>query len=133
MERKFLFTAFGYAIIGLVLGIYMAATRNHGQMVAHAHIMLLGFVVSFVYAVCHRLWLPGMTGGLATAQFWTHQFGALGLTTGLFLLYGRFLPPQQVGPVLGIFSITALISLILMKVMLIKAGRSQNQPGLDTA
>jgi hypothetical protein len=121
MDRKFLLTAFGYALLGLVLGIYMATTENHGQLVTHAHIMLLGFVVSFVYAVCHKLWLPGTTGGLVTAQYWIHQFGTLGLTVGLFLLYGRYLPPQQVGPVLGIFSVSALIGLILMKVMLIKA------------
>lgn len=124
MDRKFLFTAFGYAIIGLVLGIMMAESLDHGQMVTHAHIMLLGFVVSFVYAVCHKLWLPGVTGALATAQFWIHQFGTLGLIVGLYLLYGRYLPPQQIGPVMGIFSVSALIGLILMKVMLIKAKKA---------
>lgn len=114
-------TAFGYGILGLVLGIYMAATQNHGQLVAHAHIMLLGFVVSFVYAVCYKLWLPRSTGGLGATQFWLHQLGTLGLSIGLFVLYGGHMAPEKVGPVLGIFSTSALIALILMKVLLIKA------------
>ncbi|MGB5247342.1 MAG: hypothetical protein WBN34_12405 [Woeseia sp.] len=124
MDRKFLMSAFGYAIVGLVLGIYMAATRNHGQLVAHAHIMLLGFVVSFIYAVCYKLWLTASTGGLGATQFWLHQLGTLGLTVGLFVLYGGYMAPQKVGPVLGIFSTSALIGVILMKVLLIKARKT---------
>ena len=46
MDRKYVLTGLGYALLGLLLGIHMAATKNHGQLVTHAHIMLLGFVVS---------------------------------------------------------------------------------------
>ncbi len=124
MERKMLLTAFGYGLLGLVLGIYMAASKNHGQLVTHAHIMLLGFVVSFVYAVCYRLWLQGYGGGLGTAQFWTHQVGTLGVTVGLFLLYGRYVPYEAIDPVLAVASIIALVGFVLMKVMLIKATKT---------
>lgn len=124
MDRKFLMTAFGYGIIGLALGIYMGISENHGQLVTHAHIMLLGFLVSFVYAVCYKLWLIEQPGAMRTAQYWTHQVGTLGLTIGLFLLYGAHVGPQQIGPVLGIFSITAFIGLLLMQVMLAKAGKA---------
>ena len=120
MDRKFLMTGFGYAIVGLVLGIYMAATHNHGQLVAHAHILLLGFVVSFIYAVCYKLWLPDATGMIGTVQFWTHQLGTLGLVVGLYLLYGGYVSLDKIGPILGIFSVTALVGLLLMKVLLIK-------------
>ena len=64
MDRKFVLTGLGYAILGLLLGIYMAASKNHGQLVAHAHIILVGFVVSFVYGVCHKL------GWATTPQLW---------------------------------------------------------------
>lgn len=119
-----LLTGFGYGLLGLVLGIYMAASHNHGQLVTHAHIMLLGFVVSFVYAVCYKLWLPTEHGKLGNVQFWTHQLGAAGLTIGLFLLYGRFLPMERLDPVLAVFSILALIGFLLMKVMLVKATKA---------
>ena len=86
MDRKFVATGLGFGILGLLLGIYMAASHNHGQLVTHAHIMLVGFVVSFVYGVCHKLWLGNNESGLARIQFYLHVVGAIGLTIGLFLL-----------------------------------------------
>jgi drug/metabolite transporter (DMT)-like permease len=120
MDRKFILTGFGYAIIGLALGIYMAASKNHGQLVTHAHIMLLGFVVSFVYGVCHKLWLGNLKSGLASIQFYLHQTGTLFLAAGLFLLYGNFVGPEKLEPVLSVSSIIVLIALILMKIMMVK-------------
>lgn len=55
MARKFILTAFGYAILGLLLGIYMVASKNHGQYVTHTHFMLVGFLLSFV------LWFMSQT------------------------------------------------------------------------
>ena len=42
MDRKFVISALCYAMLGMLLGIYMAATQDHGQFVTHAHIMLVG-------------------------------------------------------------------------------------------
>jgi len=116
-------TAFGYGILGLALGIYMAAIENHGQMVTHTHIMLVGFVVSFIYAVAHRSWLSDNSSGMPKTQYILHQVGTAGLVTGLYLLYGRHVEPATIGPILGIFSIIVLVAFIMMKVMLIKATR----------
>ncbi len=121
MDRKFLLTAFGYAILGLALGIHMAASKNHGQMVTHAHIMLVGFVVSFVYAVCHKLWLPSAPSKLASAQYYVHQLGSFLLLVGLFLAYGNFVQPQFVEPVLSVGSLTVFVGLIMMKIYLLKS------------
>ncbi|WIO73463.1 TonB-dependent receptor [Porticoccaceae bacterium LTM1] len=120
MDKKFVLTAFGYAILGLVLGIYMAASHNHGQMVTHAHIMLLGFVVSFIYAVCHKLWLNNCTSTLSKVQYWLHQLATAILVIGLFLLYGQIIAIETMDPILAIASITAFIALVLMKVLLVK-------------
>ena len=125
MDRKFLMTGLGYAILGMVLGIIMAASHDHGQLVTHAHIMLLGFVVSMVYALCHRLWLPAQVSSLAKVQFWIHQFGALSLTVGLFLLYGNVVVDTRIEPLLTAGSLAALVGMILMKVMIIRAGKRQ--------
>lgn len=124
MDRKFLMTAMGYGILGLILGIYMAASENHGQMVTHTHIMLLGFVVSFFYAAVHKLWLPGNTVKLAKTQFLLHQLGTAGLVAGLYLLYGRYTPAATIGPVLGVFSVIAFAGFVLMKIMVIKAAKT---------
>ncbi|MCW8195855.1 TonB-dependent receptor [Proteobacteria bacterium 005FR1] len=124
MDRKYLMTALGYGIVGLLLGIYMAASQNHGQFVTHAHILLVGFVVSFVYAVCHKLWLSGYDSTLVRAQYYAHQAGSLVLVAGLYMLYGGIGDEAVLGPVMGVASIAVLAGLVLMKLMIIKAGKA---------
>lgn len=123
MDRKFISTALGYAIVGLALGIHMAMSKNHGQHVTHAHIMLLGFVVTFVYGLCHKLWLGESSGKLAVVQYYVHQVGVVVLLAGLFLLYGNYAAPAAVEPVMGIASILVLAGMVMMKVLFIKAAR----------
>lgn len=121
MDRKYLLTAFGYGIIGLILGIYMASSKNHSQMVTHAHIMLLGFVVSFIYGMTYKVWIREAPARFVAAQYYLHQVGTLGLVLGLFLLYGGFAAEAVVGPALGVSSILALSGMLLMKFLFIKS------------
>ena len=121
MDKKYITTALGYAILGMMLGIYMAASKDHGHMVTHAHIMLIGFVVSFIYGLCHKLWLNNTSSKLATVQFYIHQLGAIGIVVGLFLLYGKHVELETIDPVLAVSSIIVLTGMILMKVMFIKS------------
>ena len=121
MERKYLLTALGYLLLGLLLGIHMAMSKNHSQLVTHAHIMLVGFVVSFIYAVCLKLWCANSEYKFRTAQFFIHQIGTLILVVGLFLLYGGFMPEPKIGPILGVGSILVLIGAISMKIDVIKS------------
>jgi hypothetical protein len=124
MDRKFILTAFGYAILGLALGIHMAASKNHGQFVTHAHIMLVGFLLSFIYGLCHKLWLDNSTSKLAIVQFYVHQFGSLVLLLGLFLLYGQFVELETLDPVLALASVVVFVGLILMKIEFIRCTRN---------
>jgi hypothetical protein len=121
MDRKFVATGLGFGILGLGLGIYMAASKNHGQLVTHAHIMLVGFVVSFIYGVCHKLWLGNNESGLARIQFYLHVIGAIGITVGLFLMYGGIVAAETIEPVLSISSIAVLLGMILMKVLFVRS------------
>jgi len=123
MDRKFISTGLGYAILGLMLGIFMAATHNHGHLVTHAHIMLVGFVVSFIYGLCHKLWLNNITSRLAVAQFYIHQIGSIGLFIGLFLYYGNYVGLETIDPVLAAFSIMVFIGVVMMKVLFIQSGK----------
>jgi len=124
MDKKFILTSFGYAIIGLVLGIFMAASKDHSHLVTHAHIMLIGFVVSFIYGLCHKLWLNNIVSKLSKAQFYIHQVGTLGVVIGLFLYYGKYVTLETIDPVLALSSIAVLIGMILMKVLFIKETKS---------
>lgn len=124
MDRKFILTGLGYAIVGLILGIFMAASKDHGHLVTHAHIMLIGFVVSFIYGLCHKLWLNNIISKLSLTQFYIHQVGTLGVVIGLFLYYGKFVSLETIDPLLALSSIAVLIGMILMKVLFIKSTKS---------
>jgi hypothetical protein len=121
MDKKFVLTGLGYAILGLALGIFMAASKDHGQLVTHAHIMLIGFVVSFIYGLCHKLWLNNSTSKLALAQYYVHQVGTLVILIGLFLYYGKFVSIETIDPVLAISSIAVFAGMVMMKVLFIKS------------
>jgi hypothetical protein len=124
-DRKYLVLALVYAALGMVLGIYMAASHDHGHRVTHAHVVLVGFVVSLIYAIIHKLWLPeNLSSFAAKTQFYIHQAGALGMSVGLFLLYGQHLPIQNVEPILGASSIAVLVAMLLMLVMVAKPGKT---------
>lgn len=124
LDRKFLVCALFYAILGMSLGIFMAASNDHGQHVTHAHVLLAGFVVSFIYATIHKLWLGARAGGLATAQFVLHQAGVIVMITGLFLLFGGFFPPPQLEPFLIAASFAVLLGALLMLHMVIRANKA---------
>ena len=124
MDRKFVLTSLGYAILGLALGIFMAASKDHGHLVTHAHIMLIGFVVSFIYALCPKLWLNNSKTKLAQAQYYIHQVGTVGVVIGLFLYYGKFVSLETIDPVLAVSSITVFVAMILMKILFIKSMKS---------
>lgn len=123
IDRQFLVWALAFAAVGMGLGIHMAASQNHGQFPTHAHILLVGFVVSLVYGVIHRLWLDMPTTRVARIQFVLHQLGAVVLSAGLFLMYGGFLPRETVDPVLAVASISVLAAMLMMLWMVIRDSR----------
>jgi len=122
LDKRYLVWALSYAAVGLTLGIYMAASENHAELVTHAHILLIGFVVSFIYGIIHKLWLQRPSRAVANIQFVLHQAAAITISLGLFLLYGNMLPAPVLGPVLGIASTGVLLGLLLMLYMVIRFG-----------
>lgn len=124
-DRAYLIWALSYAAAGMALGIFMAASRNHGQFVTHAHILLVGFVTSLVYAVIHKLWLPAPARVMATVQFVLHQAGCIAMFAGLLMLYGHAAPEDQLAPLLGSAAVAVILGMLLMLVMVVKGGTAQ--------
>lgn len=121
LDRKYLIWALGYVAAGMGLGIFMAASHNHGQLVTHAHINLVGFLLSFCYGIIHKLWLGQPNPAIAKTQFILHHAASITLAVGLFLLYGTFVPEAQIEPVLSVGSITVLASALLMLFMVLRS------------
>ena len=123
LDRRFLIWALGYAAVGMALGLYMAAAGNHSELVTHAHILLVGFVLSLIYGLIHKLWLNKPNRAVANIQFVLHQAAAATVSVGLFLLYGSIVPEPTLAPVLGIASTGVLLGLLLMLYMVMRFGR----------
>ncbi len=122
LGRRYLVWSLGFAVPGLVLGIYMAASGNHSELVAHAHILLIGFVMPFIYGLIHRLWLRQPARGVANFQFGLHQAATLTMSVGLFLVYGSHGAVEKVEPVLAVASLAILTGMLLMIYMVIRFG-----------
>ncbi len=120
LDRQFLIWALGYAVAGIGLGIYMAVSNIHDQFVTHTHVLLVGFVTSLIYAVIYRLWLPAAPRALAMIQFILHQAGAIVMSVGLLLLYGRVLPDDRLAVFLRPAVAAVLLSVLLMLVMILR-------------
>jgi hypothetical protein len=125
LDRRFLLWALGYAAVGMSLGLYMAASANHAELVTHTHILLVGFVLSLVYGIIHKLWLDKPNRAVANIQFVIHQAAAAAVSVALFLLYGGMAPESILGPILGIASAGVLLGLILMLYMVTRVGRAK--------
>lgn len=121
-DRAYLIWALSYAAAGMGLGIFMGISGNHGQFVTHAHILLVGFVTSLIYAVIHKLWLPSPRRTMATVQFVLHQAGCLGMFTALLLLYGGIGSEARLGPLLGASAFAIILGMLSMLVMVLRAG-----------
>ena len=115
-----------FAILGMGLGIYMAISKNHVQHVTHAHVLLLGFVVSVLYGTIYRLWLASASARLATIQTGLHEIGTVLLVAGLFLLYSGTATEDSLGPLLGSGSIAVILSAVLMLSQMVRAGEPQS-------
>lgn len=119
-DRRYLVFALGYAVLGMVLGIYMAASHNHAEFITHAHILLVGFVVSFIYGTIHKLWLVAPGRGIANLQFVLHQASAITMTGGLFLMFANMVPESTLEPILAASSLAVLLGMLLMVYMVIR-------------
>ena len=123
LDRKFLLCSLAYALFGMCVGIYMAASKNHGQFIAHAHILLVGFVLSFIYALIHKLWISAETIATATVQFYLHQLSALVMGLGLLLFYGGLFQ-EVLDPILATSAFGILGSMLLMAYLVVKFPRA---------
>jgi len=124
-DRRFLIWGLSYAVVELSLGIYMAASSNHGELVTHANILMMLLLLSLLYALIHRLWLENPNRTVANLQFILHQAAAITTSVGLFLLYGGFYPEATLGPILGAGAIGVLLAMLLMLFLVVKSGRAR--------
>ena len=98
--RLFFTVAIGYAVLGIILGLFMAITQNHGEMPTHAHIMLAGWVSSAIFAYFYHQFPAVSVTGTAIFHFWFQTASAIIMMISLLLLYGGY-PAAEPGAAAG--------------------------------
>lgn len=100
IARFFFIAALAYAVLGFVVGLSMAITHDHSQLPTHAHIMVIGWLSFFCFAVFYHLFEDRMSRAMALAHFGLAQVAMLVLAIGLYLVYSgqtQFAPVPAVG------------------------------------
>jgi cbb3-type cytochrome oxidase subunit 1 len=116
--RNFFTMAVIYSLVGMSLGLHMAMSHDHGQLPTHAHIMVLGWLMSAVFAVFYHLVPAAGTSRLATLHFWLAALSSLGMFIGLFVLYGG---NPSIEPVLGMSAMAYFAATILFAFIALRA------------
>jgi cbb3-type cytochrome oxidase subunit 1 len=75
------------AIIGMIIGIIMAASGDHSVFPAHAHLNLLGWVSLFLIGIFYRLRPALDTSWVALVQVGIWICGTIILTCGVAAIY----------------------------------------------
>ena len=119
VARNFFTLAVVYSLVGMTLGLSMAMSHDHSQLPTHAHIMVVGWLMSAVFAVFYHLMPVARASRLATIHFWLAAISSLGMFTGLFVLYGG---NPVIEPVLGVsamayFAATVLFAFIALRAL----------------
>jgi hypothetical protein len=124
-DRRFLLTALLFALAGMALGAHMATSGRHEQHVTHAHLLLVGFVLSFIHAVIHRLWLQSVSPIWARVHYGAHTAGALGMSAVFWLMFSGFTTEAQGGPYLAAAGTLVMLGVVMP---LVKVWRSPAAP-----
>ncbi|BCH22416.1 hypothetical protein MesoLjLc_21590 [Mesorhizobium sp. L-8-10] len=110
VARNFFALAIIYAICGMVLGLSMAISQDHGQMPVHAHTMVAGFLMSSVFAFFYHLFPAAAASRLAPVHFWLTTLSGIALLVSLyFFLAGN----PAIEPVTAIASVLFFVGMLL--------------------
>jgi hypothetical protein len=105
-------------LIGMLMGIAMAATHDHALMPAHAHLNLLGWVSLLLYGLAYRLLPDAAASRLAGWHFRLAALGLAFMVPGLVLLaYGH--PAGEPAAIIG--SVLTVAAMVLFAVVLMRA------------
>lgn len=108
--RLFFILAIAYALAGMCLGIYMAASHDHGQMPTHAHTMVAGWIMSSVFAFFYQLFPEIGARTMAYVHFWIQGVCGVVLVVSLFfLLNGN----EAIEPITALASVGFLIGMLV--------------------
>ncbi len=123
LAAKFIRLSVLYAILGMTLGIYMAASADHSQSPTHAHLNLLGFVAMFLYGLFYKAYPDAEKSRLAGAHFWISNVGMVGLVIGVAAIYSG--SPLTGDPISALSSLAVIAGMFVFAWIAFNATRPE--------
>lgn len=115
IDRCFFGLAVLAALIGMTLGIVMAAQQDFGLSPVHAHINLVGWASLAVFGLGYRAGLA-KNDGLARLHFWIALAGIVVFPIGIYYAITQHV---EIGAMIG--SLLVLASMLLFGINFLRA------------
>ncbi|MEO6298272.1 MAG: hypothetical protein ABIV25_00750 [Paracoccaceae bacterium] len=122
ISRAFLILGSIWILVGIPIGMYMGPTQDITLMPLHAHINLVGFVLSSIFGLVYLAKLEMAANILAQAHFWLHLVGSVVLLPFLFLLLSGRMAEATAGPIMGIGEGLITLGIIAYLINLLRNG-----------
>lgn len=117
MGNLFLRIAVLYVLVGISLGIYMAASHNYNFAPVHAHLNLLGWASMALFGLWYRSAPAAGETRLAKVHFWLHNI-ALPIQMATLAMFVQ--GDKSVEPVLALASVGIAVGFICFAINLWK-------------
>jgi hypothetical protein len=124
IAKRFFFSSIFYGLLGMLLGLEMAITNNHGQMPTHAHIMVVGWVSFSLFGFYYLQFGKAAPRGLSQLHFWMAQCALVGMVIGLWLVYSG---KTQYEPIAAVSAITYALSFLVFAAVAIPVLRAYKE------
>lgn len=118
IDRTYVAVALLWAVVGMLLGLYMGIAADNKLLVMHVAIMLNGFVTLAIYGMLYRLWPALKKLTLARVQFWIAMIGAAGIVVGSY-----FFATSGSVPIVATASVLFIVGAALMAWLFIAQAR----------
>lgn len=116
-----------FVIVGIAMGIGMAASQDHSIMPAHAHLNLLGWVSLFLFGIYYERRPSLDASRLARIQVGLWSVGTVILTVAVAAIHLGY---PAADPVAGIASLLVLGAMLLFAYFVFRPATSAAEPAM---
>ncbi|HEX5356354.1 MAG TPA: hypothetical protein VFW93_09050 [Aquabacterium sp.] len=109
MAKHLLRCAVLYALLGIGMGIVMAASGDFTNKGIHVHLNLVGWVSMALMAMAYQVFPAMADSMLAKVQFWLHNLGLPLMAVGIYAVVHR-LPMAE--PIVGSGSLMVALAFL---------------------
>lgn len=120
LTRNYILLGLVWLVAGMIFGAWLGATNHMNYANSHAHMNLLGFVVSVLFGLIHWATPNLSKSRLANPQFLIYEIGAVTLVFGKIMVDAN----GAENPALIVGSVITIIGAALMLVIFAKHAAS---------